>query len=70
MEQCPVCTQIKEYLLSENKQYTEVQMDSVDGQVELKFNGVFTINAPVLQVDNKFYHDKTFVEYKKVLDGQ
>ena len=68
MPVCPVCNQVKEYLTLHNKPYTEIPMDSVDGQTELKFNQIFTINAPVVQIDDDFYYDKTFEEYKNVVD--
>jgi NADH:ubiquinone oxidoreductase subunit E len=63
-----VCEQVKDYLTTQNKYYHEMPMDGVDGIVELRVNQVFAINAPVVQIDDHFYYDKTFEEYKSVLD--
>jgi DNA-binding protein H-NS len=38
-----------------NVEFNEVDMSTPESLTELRMNGVFTMAAPVLQVDNKFY---------------
>lgn len=52
---CPNCRVLKQLLEKMNVQYREVDMATPAALTELRMNGVFTMSAPVLQVDNKFY---------------
>ncbi len=52
---CPNCRVLKQLLEKMNVQYREVDMATPAALTELRMNGVFTMAAPVLQVDNKFY---------------
>jgi glutaredoxin len=52
---CPNCRVLKQLLERMNVQYKEVDMATPAALTELRMNGVFTMSAPVLQVDNKFY---------------
>ncbi len=52
---CPNCRVLKQLLERMNVQYKEVDMATPAALTELRMNGVFTMAAPVLQVDNKFY---------------
>jgi glutaredoxin len=52
---CPNCRVLKQLLERMNVQYREVDMATPAALTELRMNGVFTMSAPILQVDNKFY---------------
>ena len=52
---CPNCRVLKQLLDRMNVQYKEVDMATPAALTELRMNGVFTMAAPVLQVDSKFY---------------
>ena len=52
---CPKCEKLKSGLQAGELEYTEMDMTSKEAQTELRFNGVFTVNAPVLQVGDDFF---------------
>lgn len=52
---CPNCNILKQLLGQENIQYKDIDMATPIGLTELRMNSVFTMSAPVLQIDNKFY---------------
>ena len=52
---CPKCEKLKCGLQGGEYEYTEMDMTTKEAQTELRFNGVFTVNAPVLQVGDDFF---------------
>ncbi len=52
---CPKCEQLKKALKSAGLQFEDLDMGTPEALTELRVNGVFTLSAPVLQVDDKFY---------------
>jgi glutaredoxin len=52
---CPNCDMLKGLLREENVEYKIVRIDTPEALTELGMNNVFTMSAPVLQVDKKFY---------------
>jgi len=52
---CPKCKKLKTGLQELDIDFTETDMTSADAQTELRFNGVFTMSAPVLQAGEAFY---------------
>jgi glutaredoxin len=52
---CPKCLLVRNALLDEKTSFEVVDMGTPESQTELYSNGVFTMSAPVLQVDDKFY---------------
>ena len=52
---CPNCRVLKQSIEKMNLEFDEVDMSTPESLTELRMNGVFTMAAPVLQVDNKFY---------------
>lgn len=54
-ENCPKCKMLKERIRLLCESYEEWNMATPDAMTELYTNGVFTISAPILQVDDKFY---------------
>jgi len=52
---CPKCEQLKKALKSAGLQFENLDMATPEALTELRVNGVFTLSAPVLQMDDKFY---------------
>ena len=52
---CPKCEKLKCSLQGDELRFTEMDMTSKEAQTELRFNGVFTVTAPVLQVGDDFF---------------
>ena len=52
---CPNCDLLKELLREKNIEHNIVRIDTPEALTELRMNNVFTMSAPVLQIDNKFY---------------
>ncbi len=57
---CPNCKILKQLLEKENLQYKDVDMATPIGLTELRMNNIFTMSAPVLQIENKFYTTRDF----------
>ncbi|NLN09255.1 MAG: glutaredoxin family protein [Methanoculleus thermophilus] len=55
LEFCPNCEILKEFLASRGVAYTECDMASIEALTELRMNGVFVQEAPVLQKGDTFY---------------
>lgn len=54
-EVCPKCLKLKRLLNEYGVGYKEERMDTTENIAELRFNGVFTNNAPVLSVGEDFF---------------
>ncbi len=52
---CPNCNVLKQFLKNAQVEYAEVDMATPAALTELRMNGVFTMAAPVLQIDNRFH---------------
>jgi glutaredoxin len=55
---CPACDRLKKEFAGRGLVFEERNMSTVDSLAELRFNGVFTTAAPVLQVADEFYTSK------------
>ncbi len=55
---CPKCEQLKKVLESRGVSFTTADMSTPEALTELKFNGVFTMTAPVLQIGDDFLTHK------------
>ncbi|WP_404810329.1 thioredoxin domain-containing protein [Methanoculleus receptaculi] len=55
MESCPNCEILKEFLASRGVPFIECDMASAEALTELRMNGVFVQEAPVLQKGDAFY---------------
>lgn len=60
---CPKCEQLKKVLKSKEVAFTTADMSTPEALTELKFNGVFTMTAPVLQIGDEF------LTHKELFDG-
>lgn len=69
---CPKCEQLKDMLKENNIQFNEIDMSTAEGLTELRINGIFSISAPILQIDEKtLEHDELFEEsgtLKKIIN--
>ena len=52
---CPKCEQLKKELKEHGADFQNMDMSTPQALTELRVNGVFTLAAPVLQIDDKFY---------------
>lgn len=66
---CPNCKMLKHLLEQENVQYKDIDMSTPIGLTELRINSIFTMSAPVLQIDNKFYTTKELC-VQNIIDKQ
>ncbi|MBN2109888.1 MAG: glutaredoxin family protein [Methanosarcinaceae archaeon] len=55
---CPKCEQLKRLLESKGIIFKTADMSTPEALTELKFNGVFTMSAPVLQINDEFLTHK------------
>jgi glutaredoxin len=60
---CPKCKLLKKYFELMGVQYEEADMSTPEALTELSFNGVYSLTAPVLQVDD------TFLTSEKIFEG-
>jgi glutaredoxin len=60
---CPKCKLLKKYFELMRVQYEEADMSTPEALTELRFNNIFSLTAPVLQVDN------TFLTAEQIFDG-
>ena len=52
---CPKCEQLKMKLGELGVSFENLDMATPEALTELRINGVFTLSAPVLQAEDKFY---------------
>ena len=72
-ESCPKCNKLKKFLEANSVTFKVEEMDTPQALTELRFNGVFTVTAPVLQIKDIFLtHEELFigeeVNTKKIMD--
>ncbi len=63
---CPNCRVLKQILENKNIVYKEVDMATPAALTELRMNGVFTMSAPVLQVNNRFFTTKEMFSKERI----
>lgn len=54
-EVCPKCQRLKTFLQAQGIPFKTLDMQSPEGLAELRFNGCFALEAPVLQVGEEFF---------------
>jgi glutaredoxin len=57
-ESCPKCKKLKKFLETNSVAFETADMATPEALTELRFNGVFTVTAPVLQIDDTFLTHK------------
>ncbi len=60
---CPKCNKLKTFLTEHSIPFEVADMSTPESLTELRFNGVFTVTAPVLQVGD------TFLEYGELFEN-
>lgn len=55
LEHCPNCEQLKGFLKKSGLKYSERDLSSAESLTELRVNGVFVNEAPVLQKQDDFF---------------
>ncbi len=65
---CPKCEQLKKAMKSAGLQFENLDMATPEALTELRVNGVFTLSAPVLQQDEKFYTVEDLFEGERLRD--
>jgi len=69
LEYCPNCDSLKGFLTQGGYKYTERDLSTAESLTELRINGVFVKEAPVLQKDSDFYTSADLFPAGK-LDGE
>jgi glutaredoxin len=61
-ERCPKCNKLKKFLEANSVPFEVADMSTPEALTELRFNGVFTVTAPVLQINNDLFltHEEIF----------
>ncbi|WGI17597.1 glutaredoxin domain-containing protein [Methanonatronarchaeum sp. AMET-Sl] len=54
-ENCSKCERLKQYFLENDIDFEEVDMASPESRSELAMNEVFTLSAPVLNIEDSYY---------------
>ncbi len=66
---CQNCEKLKMLLVEKNIEHNIVRIDTPAALTELRMNGVFTMSAPVLQIDNKFHTLEDMATYSSEDSG-
>jgi glutaredoxin len=70
LENCPNCEMLKEYLASRRVSYVEKDMSSAESLTDLRVNGVFAMEAPVLRKDDLFLTSAELFSAGKVREAE
>lgn len=70
LEYCPNCELLKEYLAQKGISYIERDMRTPASLTELRVNGVFVQEAPVLQNESMFLTTRDLFSSGKVREDQ
>jgi len=65
---CPRCEQLKSEMRRRGIEFEVLDMATPEALTELRVNGVFTLSAPVLQVDDRFYTLEDLFEGDSIKD--
>ncbi len=65
---CPKCEQLKKALARAGVKFENLDMAAPEALTELRVNGVFTLSAPVLQVEERFYTIDDLFEGERLKD--
>ncbi len=68
LEFCPRCELLKEYLTSRSIPFTVTDMSSAVALTELRVNGIFVQEGPVLQSGKKFLTTKELFSGDRIIE--
>lgn len=66
LEVCPNCEILKQYLQDNKISYTERSLDDPEALTDLRMNGVFVMEAPVLQIEETYLTSKEIFQNGEV----
>lgn len=66
LEVCPNCIKLKDTLKNEGIEYEEIDMQLPDSITEMRINGCFAMEAPVLQIGDVFMESLSIFTNNKV----
>jgi len=69
LENCPNCDMLKKYLKGKGILFTERDMGSAESLTDLRVNGVFAMEAPVLRGGDTFLTSDDLFSRGKVQEG-
>ena len=70
LENCPNCEMLKSYLHARRVMYAEKDMSSAESLTELRVNGCFAMEAPVLRRDDLFLTSAELFSGGKVREAE
>lgn len=62
LEVCPNCEILKQYLHDNTIPYMERSLEDPEALTDLRMNGVFVMEAPVLQVGERYFTSQEIFE--------
>lgn len=62
LEICPNCEILKQYLQDNTIPYMERSLEDPEALTDLRMNGVFVMEAPVLQVEDRYITSRDIFE--------
>lgn len=63
---CDHCMKLKEFLHQNHIHFTEEDISTAESLTELRMNGCFCIEAPILRIGNLFLTDKDLFQEEKI----
>jgi glutaredoxin len=66
LEHCPNCDVLKAYLKTSGNRFTERDLSTAESLTELRVNGIFVSEAPVLQKGDEFFTTSDLFDSGKV----
>jgi glutaredoxin len=70
LKHCPNCEMLKVFLKSSGKIFSERDMSTAESLTELRVNGIFTNEAPVLQNGDEFFTSDLLFSHGKLDTAQ
>ena len=67
---CPKCKRLKAFLTSNSIAFESLDMQEAKNLAELRFNQIFTNNAPVLQVEDRFFTVEEIFKGTELLESK
>ena len=69
-EVCPKCNKLKKFFKAKGIAFESLDMQEAENLAELRFNHVFTNNAPVLRVEDCFYTVEQIFKGTELLENK
>ncbi len=63
---CDHCMKLKEFLRQNHIHFAEEDISTAESLTELRINGCFCIEAPILRIGNLFLTDKDLFQEEKI----